>query len=94
MGGSLATLSATPVHILRSKDTKGREQYVEHVAKYLEEHRVLQRLMEVSTATKPDTNKIESIDHNISLAMAHTIKLICKVYASPFSPQIKQAQLR
>jgi hypothetical protein len=42
LGGDLASLSATPVRILRSKDGKAREQYVEHVAKYLEEHRVLQ----------------------------------------------------
>jgi exonuclease III len=94
MGGDLASLSATPVRILKSRDSKASEAYVEAAAKYLEDHRVLQRLMEVSEADKPDQQKIEAIDRDITRAMAHAIKKIRKVYTSPFSPQIKQARLR
>jgi hypothetical protein len=94
MGGDLAALSATPIRILKSRDIKGRKQYVDLVAKYLEDHRVLQRLMEVSKAAEPDQAKIEAIDRDISRAMAHAIKKLRKVYTSPFSPTIKQARLR
>ena len=94
MGGDLAILSATPVRILRARDSKAREEYVEAVAKYMEDHRVLQRLLEISKSETPDTTKIETIDRDISRAMAHAIKKIRKIYTSPFSPQIKQARLR
>jgi hypothetical protein len=94
MGGDLASLSATPVRILWSRDSKGRDMYVEAVAKYLDDHRVLQRLMEVSKASVPDVAKIEAIDRDISQAMAYATNKIRKVYTSPFSPQIKQARLR
>jgi hypothetical protein len=94
MGCELASLSATPVRILRFIDTKGREQYVEHVSKYLEDHRALQRLLQVNEALEPDLAKIAAIDRHITRAMAYAIKRIRKVYASPFSPQVKQAQLR
>jgi hypothetical protein len=94
MGGDLAALSATPIRILKSHDIKGCEKYVELVAKYLEDHRVLQRLMEVSKAKEPDNAKIEAIDRDISRAMAHAIKKLRKVYTSLFSPTIKQACLQ
>jgi exonuclease III len=94
IGGDLASLSATPVRILRSRDVKGREKYVEAVAKYMEDHRVLQRLLEVSESPTPEVEKIEKIDRDISRAMAHAINKIRRVYTSPFSPQIKQARLR
>jgi hypothetical protein len=68
--------------------------YVEAVAKYLDDHRVLQRLMAVSEAAEPDHALIEAIDRDISRAMAHATNKIRKVYTSPFSPQIKQARLR
>jgi hypothetical protein len=58
MGGDLASLSASPVRILKSRDAKASEEYVKAVAKYLEDHRVLQRLMEVSEAEQPDQQKI------------------------------------
>ncbi len=60
----------------------------------MEDHRVLQRLMEVSGAAEPDVEKIEAIDRDISRAMEHAMNLIRKIYTSPFSPQIKQARLR
>jgi exonuclease III len=88
MGGDLAHLSATPVCILKSRDAKARELYVELVAKYLEDHRVLQRLLEVSDAHEPNIEKIEAIDRDISRAMAHAMKKLRKIYTSPFSPQI------
>jgi hypothetical protein len=69
MGSKIARLSATPVRILKSRDSKGREKYVKAVAKYMEDHRVLQRLMEVSTAEAPDQAKIEAIDRDITQAM-------------------------
>jgi methylphosphotriester-DNA--protein-cysteine methyltransferase len=90
----MAVLSATPIRILKSREIKGREKYVELVAKYLEDHRVLQRLMEVSEAAEPDNAKIEAIDRDISRAMAHAIKKFKKVFTLPFSPTIKQARLR
>jgi hypothetical protein len=43
------------------KDTKGWEQYVACIAKYMEEHRVLQQLMEVSAAAQTDVEKIEEL---------------------------------
>jgi hypothetical protein len=43
MGGDLAELSATPILILKARDIKGRETYVKAVAKYLEDHQVLQQ---------------------------------------------------
>jgi hypothetical protein len=94
MGGDLAMLSATPIQILKSRDIKGREQYVELVAKYLEDYRVLQRLIEVSEAEEPNNAKIEAIGRDISRAMAHAIKKLQKVYTSLFSLTIKQAHLR
>ena len=94
IGGDLASLSATPVRILKSRDSKASEAYVEAVAKYMEDHRVLQRLMEVSEAEHPNQEKIEAIDRDITRAMTHAINKIRKVYTSPFSPQIKQARLR
>jgi hypothetical protein len=60
----------------------------------MEDHRVLQRLLEVSEAQEPDQAKIEAIDRDITRAMTHAIKQMRKVYTSPFSPQIKQARLR
>jgi chorismate mutase len=93
MGGDLASLSSTPIRLLKSRDIKGRAKYVKVVAKYLEDHRVLQRLMEVSNSVELDTEKIEAIDRDITRAMVHAIKKIWKVYTSPFSPQIKQARL-
>ena len=93
MGGDLAILSATPVRILRSRDSKASAKYVEAVAAYMEDHRVLQRLVELSTAEHHDEAKIEAIDRDISRAMAHAINKIRKIYLSPFSPQIKQARL-
>jgi hypothetical protein len=60
----------------------------------MEEHRVLQRLMELSAQPEPDELKIEAIDRDITRAMAHGMKKIRKIYTSPFSPQIKQARLR
>jgi hypothetical protein len=59
MGGDLASLSATLVRILKARDGKGREKYVEAVAKYMEDHRILQRLLEVSEPQEPDVKKIE-----------------------------------
>jgi exonuclease III len=94
MGGDIASLSATPVRILRSRDVRGREKYVEAVAKYMEDHQVLQRLMEISTQLVPDEENIEAIDRDITRAMQHGMKTIRKIYTSPFSPQIKQARLR
>ena len=94
MGGDLASLSATPVRILCSRDLKASEEYVEAVAKYLEEHRVLQQLTEVSAMPTVDIPKIEAINQDITRAMASAIKKIRKIYTSPFSPQIKQARLR
>jgi hypothetical protein len=55
----------------------------------MEEHKVLQRLVEVSTSDHHDQDKIEAIDRDISCA----INTIQKIYLSPFSPQIKQARL-
>jgi hypothetical protein len=78
MGGDLASLPATPVRILKSRDSKGREAYVEAVAKYMEDHCILQCLMEVSEAADPDQDKIEAIDCDIMRAMAHAIKKIEK----------------
>jgi hypothetical protein len=60
----------------------------------MEEHHVLQRLMEVSSASEPDEAKIGAIDRDITQAMAHAINQIRKVYVSPFSPQIKHTRLR
>jgi hypothetical protein len=59
----------------------------------MENHRVLQRLVELSTMDQPDEAKIEAIDRDISRAMAHVINTIRKIHLSPFSPQIKQARL-
>jgi hypothetical protein len=66
MGGDLASLSETPIRILKSRDSKGCKAYVEAVAKYMEDHRVLQRLMEVSEAENSDQAKIEAIDRDIT----------------------------
>jgi hypothetical protein len=60
----------------------------------MEDHTILQRLMELSTQQKPDKEKIEAIDRDISRAMRHGMKTIRKIYTTPFSPQIKQARLR
>jgi hypothetical protein len=94
MGKDLVDLLATPVGILKARGIKGREKYVEPVTKYMEDHRVLQRLMEVSKAQEPHVEKIEAVNRDISCAMEHATNLIRKIYASPFSPQIKQARLR
>jgi hypothetical protein len=90
MGGDLAVLLATPVRILRATDVKGREKYVKAVAKYMEDHMVLQRLLKVTEATTPNVAKIEAIHRDISRAMAYAINQISRVYASPFSPQVKK----
>jgi hypothetical protein len=94
MGGDLALLSATPVRILRSRNSKASAKYVEAVATYMEEHRVLRRLVELSTAKHHDEAKIKAINQDISCAMSHTINTTQNIYLLPFSPQIKQARLR
>lgn len=94
MDGDLASLSATPVQILKAKDLRGREKYVKVVANYMEDHRVLQQLMELSTTQEPDEAKIEAIDRDISRAMHHSMRAIHKIHIWPFSRQIKQARLQ
>jgi hypothetical protein len=84
MGGDLASLSTTPVQILRAHDSKASKKSVEAVAKYMEEERMLQRLVEISTEVTPDEDeeKIEAIDRDILRAMACTINKIRKIYTS------------
>lgn len=72
MGGDLACLSATPVRILRARDTKGRAMYVAALSKYLDDHRVLQRLLAVSEASEPATSKRLRQLTAISRAAWHT----------------------
>jgi hypothetical protein len=60
----------------------------------MEEHCMLQWLVEISTKATPDEDKIEAIHRDIEQAMAHVINKIRKIYRSPFSPQIKQARLQ
>jgi hypothetical protein len=76
------------------RDLKGRQTYVKAVAKYMEDHRVLQRLVQLSSEQEPDEAKMEAIDRNITRAMAYTVNKIWKIYLSLSSPQIKQAHLR
>jgi hypothetical protein len=43
MGGDLALLSTTPVRILLAHDSIASTKYVEAIAAYMEDHRVLHR---------------------------------------------------
>jgi signal transduction histidine kinase len=64
------------------------------MSKYMEDHRILPRLMEITSRPNPDQETIEAIDRDIYRAMEYAINTIRQIYTSPFSPQIKQARLR
>ena len=94
LGGDPAVLSPNPVRILHSRDKKGSEQYVKSVDKYMQDHKLEQRMVALATSGAEDIEKGESIDRDISRSMAHGMNKIRKLYTSPFSPQIKNARLR
>jgi hypothetical protein len=50
----------------------------------MEEHHVLQGLVEISASREPNEAKIDAIDRD----------KLQKIYTSPFSPQSKQARLQ
>jgi hypothetical protein len=90
-GGDPAELAPNPVWILHSRDAKGCDQYVKVVHKYLTDHNVYNRLTELRDSNDANMDKCESIDQDITPAMAHGMKKIQKLYKNPFSPQVKQA---
>ena len=83
-GGDPAILSPNPVRILHSRDTKGSTQYVEAVDKYMQEHRLPQRLESMDLGEGDDPEYAEAIDRDITRAMAHGMNQMRKLYTSPF----------
>jgi hypothetical protein len=92
-GGGPAELAPNPVRILHSRDEKGCDHYVKAVHKYLVDHKVPERIAKMDASDNPNMEECERIDNDITRAMAHGMNKICKLYTSPFSPQVKQARL-
>ena len=91
-GSQPVQLPAQKVKGIKSKNSKTRRKYIFHLDKYLNDHKVHERLHRAETEEVP-ASFLERIDKDITQGMAYARKKAARVYLQPMSPAMTQAML-